>query len=102
MNTRIPLVCVLGLASALGATRAEDRADLDPTQVVGNRELPKVLYIVPWKKPVPGELKGKPVDSVLDEVLKPVDKDVFKRQLQYGAQVQAKAAPAQAAEPKKQ
>lgn len=80
------------LAAAASAAQAEDRADLDRTQIVGNRELPKVLYIVPWKKPVPGELAGKPVDSVLDEVLAPVDKDVFKRQLQYGAQVQARAA----------
>lgn len=102
MNAALRIACVCSLLGAFAAAQAEDRADLDPTQVVGNRELPKVLYIVPWKKPIPGELKGKPVDSVLDEVLKPVDKDVFKRQLQYGAQVQAKAAPAQAAQSSKQ
>ena len=27
-----------------------DRLELDTTVVTGNRELPKVLYIVPWKK----------------------------------------------------
>jgi hypothetical protein len=63
-----------------------DRADLDPTKIIGNRELPKVLYIVPWRKPMPSELNGKPVDSVLDEVLAPVDRDVFRREVQYHAQ----------------
>ena len=67
---------------------AQDRADIDRTQILGNRELPKVLYIVPWKKPVPGELSGKPVSSVLDEALAPVDRDVFRRQVQYDAMTQ--------------
>ena len=70
---------------------AEDRADMDRTKIIGNRELPKVLYIVPWKKPVPGDLTGRPLVSVLDEALAPVDRDVFRRQVRYDAQVQARA-----------
>jgi hypothetical protein len=66
---------------------ATDRADLERTQITGNRELPKVLYIVPWKKPVPGAMSGRPVASVLDEALAPVDRDVFRRQVQYDAQL---------------
>ena len=69
---------------------AQDRADIDRTQIIGNRELPKVLYIVPWKRPLPGELSGRPVASVLDEALAPVDRDVFRRQVQYDALVQRK------------
>jgi len=68
------------------AAFAEDRAAIDRTQIIGNRELPKVLYIVPWKKPLPGELAGRPVESVLDEALAPVDRDVFRRQVLYDAQ----------------
>jgi hypothetical protein len=64
-----------------------DRAEVDRTQITGNRELPKVIYIVPWKKPVPGEMSGRPVASVLDEALAPVDRDVFRRQVQYDAQL---------------
>jgi hypothetical protein len=30
-----------------------------------------------------GDLVGKPVNSLLDEVLTPVDRDVFKRQNRY-------------------
>jgi hypothetical protein len=74
------------LAAGLAApVFAQDRADIDRTQIIGNRELPKVLYIVPWKKPLPGDLSGRPVVSVLDEALAPVDRDVFRRQVQYDA-----------------
>lgn len=71
----------------------QDRADIDRTQIIGNRELPKVLYIVPWKKPLPGELAGRPLASVLDEALAPLDRDVFRRQVNYHAQVQAPSSP---------
>ncbi|HZF16250.1 MAG TPA: hypothetical protein VE046_09940 [Steroidobacteraceae bacterium] len=60
-----------------------DKMELDATAVTGNRELPKVLYIVPWKKADLGDLVGKPMNSLVDEVLAPVDRDVFKRQLRY-------------------
>ena len=66
-----------------GAGKAHDSLELDTTQITGNRELPKVLYIVPWKRSDLGDLVGKPVNSLLDEVLTPVDRDVFKRQNRY-------------------
>lgn len=72
---------------------AQDRADIDRQQIIGNRELPKVLYIVPWKKPLPGDLAGRPNGSLLDEALAPIDRDVFRRQIQYGAQATAPAKP---------
>ena len=74
-----------GRASKPGAPggKAHDSIELDTTQITGNRELPKVLYIVPWKRSDLGDLVGKPVNSILDEVLTPVDRDVFKRQNRY-------------------
>lgn len=66
-----------------GAGKAHDSLELDTTQITGNRELPKVLYIVPWKRSDLGDLVGKPVNSLIDEVLTPVDRDVFKRQNRY-------------------
>jgi hypothetical protein len=83
--------------AAPASAAAQDRADLERTQIIGNRELPKVLYIVPWKKPLPGDLSGRPPVSVLDEALAPVDRDVFRRQVQYDAQAQARIAPPPAA-----
>jgi hypothetical protein len=77
---------LLGLTLVcLGTASAQDKADIDRTQIIGNRELPKVLYIMPWKKPLPIELSGRPLLSVLDEVLAPIDRDVFRRQVQYDA-----------------
>ena len=62
---------------------AQDRADIERTQIIGNRELPKVLYIVPWKKADLGELPAQPFNTLLDEVLTPVDRDVFRREVTY-------------------
>jgi hypothetical protein len=79
---------------------AKDRLDLDSTQITGNRELPKVLYIVPWRSAELGDLVGRPVNSLLDEVLEPVDRDVFRRQNRYFEALQPNAA-APAASPEK-
>jgi hypothetical protein len=75
---------------------AQDRADIDRTQIIGNRELPKVTYIVPWKKPLPGDLDARPPGSLLDEALAPIDRDVFRRQVRYDAQLRQGQAPAAA------
>jgi hypothetical protein len=72
---------------------AKDRLDLDSTQITGNRELPKVLYIVPWRNAELGDLVGRPVNSLLDEVLEPVDRDVFRRQNRYFEALQQNGAP---------
>jgi hypothetical protein len=60
-----------------------DRMDLGRTEITGNQELPKVLYIVPWQKADPGDLMGKPVNTLLDEVLAPIDREEFVRQVDY-------------------
>jgi hypothetical protein len=60
-----------------------DSMELGRTEITGNQELPKVLYIVPWQKSDPGDLMGKPVNSLLDEVLAPVDRGEFIREIGY-------------------
>lgn len=70
-------------AAAPGRRGQTDRLDLDTTIVTGNRELPKVLYIVPWKKADLGDLPAQPFNTLLDEVLTPVDRDVFRREVTY-------------------
>ena len=60
-----------------------DEIELGRTEITGNQELPKVMYIVPWQKSDPGDLTGKPVNTLLDEVLAPLDRSEFIRQVEY-------------------
>lgn len=92
MKTFLSVTAILLMSAPLMAAdkKAVDRADLDGTQIIGNRELPKVTYIVPWKKPQPGDLVGRPVQSLLDEALAPIDRDVFRRQVDYHGQLQGR------------
>jgi hypothetical protein len=77
-------------ADKKSATKA-DRLDLGMATVTGDREQPKVMYIVPWKRSDIGDLAGKPMNSLVDEILAPVDRDVFKREVVYYRAVQADA-----------
>jgi hypothetical protein len=86
------VAALLTISCLVGPAFGQDRAEIDPTKIIGNRELPKVLYIVPWKKPLPGDLAGRPPVSVVDEALAPVDRDVFRRQVRYDTLEQAHAA----------
>jgi len=68
-----------------------DRLELGTATVTGDREQPKVMYIVPWKRSDIGDLSGKPMNSLVDEILAPVDRDVFKREVVYYNAVQGDA-----------
>lgn len=95
----LALVCLSLPVVAEEPAAGEDDLKLESSVVTGNRELPKVMSIVPWKKSQPGELTGRPASSLLNEVLSPIDREVFRRQLRYHAQLaeQARAAQEQAA-----
>lgn len=77
--------------SAATTRRTNDRLNLDTTVVTGNRELPKVMYIVPWKKADIGDLPAQPFNTLIDEALTPVDRDVFRREVTYYDAVSAAA-----------
>ena len=69
---------------------AETTMELEEAEITGARELPKVLYIVPWKKTRPdsGPL---PMRSLVNEALSPIDVDVFKRQVRYHEMIESSA-----------
>ena len=93
-----PAVDTSAPTAAAPRRRAQtDRLDLDTTIVTGNRELPKVLYIVPWKKADLGDLPAQPFNTLLDEVLTPVDRDVFRREVTYYGVVSSGGNPSPAA-----
>jgi len=78
-----------GGKAAASKNTATDRLELQTATVTGDREQPKVMYIVPWKKSDIGDLSGKPMNSLLDEALAPVDRDEFKREVVYFNAVKA-------------
>jgi len=86
-------------AGAKRGGRAMDRVNLDASQITGNRELPRVLYIVPWRAPAAGELEGRPVNSLLYELTQPVDREVFRRENRYFDALQATAGATREASP---
>lgn len=49
--------------------------------ITGNREQPKVLYIVPWQAPDGPESLRRGFQSSLDELFQPVERAEFLRQL---------------------
>ncbi len=68
-----------------------DKLQLGTATVTGDREQPKVMYVVPWKRPDIGDAEGKPMNSLVDEILSPVDRDVFRREVRYYQTVKSNA-----------
>jgi len=71
------------LVSLNASLHAEDRIQLKGTSIIGNKELPKMLYIVPWKSAELPDMNAPPIESLIDEALSTVDRDSFKRKIRY-------------------
>lgn len=90
---RKTLRCLCALVLLSGAALAEeggrktdgkagsDAKELSGMSIVGNDEAPKSLYIVPWKSSEIG--METTLNSMLNEKDMPVDRDVFKRQVDF-------------------
>ena len=78
-------------AAGQKSPNAADKLQLGTATVTGDREQPKVMYVVPWKRSDIGDLEGKPMNSLVDEILSPVDRDVFKREVRYYQTVKSEA-----------
>ena len=61
--------------------KQSDAKELSGMSIVGNDEAPKSLYIVPWKSSEIGVETS--LDMMLNEGDVPVDRDVFRRQLEF-------------------
>ena len=76
-------VCLITTIGVIQGASAEDRIELDGTSIKGSRELPKVLYIVPWKSARLGTLSVSAGSKSFDTEMEALDRDVFRRQVQY-------------------
>ena len=104
MNARkiLLIAIVLAVTAAARATdapvaapaeRAIDRLELDATAITGNRELPKVMSIVPWKAAEPPAGPDRPMGSLIEEVLSPVDRAEFRREITYFRDLTSQSSP---------
>ena len=80
------------------AVKSDSLLSLGATDITGNKELPKVMVIVPWKDSLGAGGVVKPTDSLLDEVLQPVDRGVFQRRIRYYGQLDSGGRQAAAAD----
>ena len=62
---------------------AEQRLDMEGAAIFGNKESPNVLYVVPWRpaKQLTGMIP--PEMNTIDELLVPLDRDVFRRRVDW-------------------
>jgi hypothetical protein len=73
-----------GQADAAGArTTASEVVTLDVIAITGNEELPRIMHIVPWKQADPGVLPGRPLNSLLNDIITPIDRHEYRRELRY-------------------
>jgi hypothetical protein len=77
-----------GEADATEAQAAEEQGDgiekpktMSGMSILGNEEAPKSLVIIPWKSSELGDDIS--LSDTLDDRARPVDKEVFLRQLSY-------------------
>ena len=83
LRTTLCCLVLLLLAGVAGGEDTTDQGDklLSGMSIVGNDEAPKSLVIVPWKSSELGDTLD--VSRGLDDGRQPVDREVFKRQLDY-------------------
>ena len=90
-------IALLGALPAAAADKGKERGKNKDKDVVdiqegvvirGATELPKLLYIVPWKKADAGDVVMQPGSSIFGDELEPVDREVFQRQVHYHEMMQ--------------
>lgn len=85
MKGQCLIACFLSSISVVSI--AQDRIELEGTRIIGNRELPQVLYIVPWQQAEPVTVTAPPFISLIDRPLTTIDRKSFQRQTQYHQQL---------------
>jgi len=74
-------ISMLAFAGSAEEAQPPQTKQLSGMSVLGNSEAPKSLVIVPWKSSEIGDGIG--VANMLDNRARPVDRDVFMRELDY-------------------
>lgn len=86
----LPIITLFAL-SGITAIQAQEKLQMEGTEIIGNKELPRVLYIVPWKTVERFEITTPPITSILDQKLGPIDRPSFRRKIHYHDAIVSKA-----------
>jgi len=78
----ILMMLAIGVAAKEKNGKQDEAKALSGISIVGNKEAPNSLFIVPWKSSEMGFETGLS-SSLLNEKLQAVDKDVFERELDF-------------------
>lgn len=78
------LVCLMLQSQAIAEKKSVDNEvkELSGISIIGNKEAPKSLYIVPWQNSEVGVATSLN-SGLLDDSMRPVDKEVFLRELDF-------------------
>lgn len=71
----------IGAEPTAKEAQAEETKTLSGMSILGNAEAPKSLVIVPWKSSRMGDEIN--LSDTLDDRARPVDKEVFERELRF-------------------
>lgn len=87
MNRYMPLYTAACCMLALGAAQVLPARAETGTTIIGTQEAPTVLNVVPWQNIElrPRAWDGTPstAQSVLEDSLQPIDRDVLRREIDY-------------------
>jgi hypothetical protein len=75
------LTATMAMAQDADTDEQQAAKEMSGMSIVGNDEAPKSLYIVPWRSSEIGVENS--LNTLLNEGDMPVDRDVFKRQLEF-------------------
>ena len=70
------------LMLTFGVAAEEEVKELSGISIIGNKEAPKSLYIVPWKNSQVG-VETTLKSGLLDDSNRLIDKEVFMRELEF-------------------
>ena len=79
---RITVNTVILLFLSFHAMAEEEVKELSGISIIGNKEAPKSLYIVPWKNSQVG-VETSLTSGLLDDSNRLIDKEVFMRELEF-------------------
>ncbi|MCG8673040.1 MAG: hypothetical protein MI867_26835 [Pseudomonadales bacterium] len=94
-NPQLATGLLIGLLAFSGIANAEETQDQKKpafeettgTTIIGTKEAPNVLNVVPWQgrelNADPWDIRPSPAQSVLEESLQPIDRDVLRREIEY-------------------